>query len=114
MSVYDASNAQTGDHTIGNVAGNDVHINDPAVWLDFFKSQLWDMHQARTRRDDEIAHELNQTIEAMGRLQTQFTAYQRFAADRIEVLAARGRTDRLIAVVAAVVAGAALLIGILV
>ena len=110
--ALDATGQQAGDQTFGNVAGGD--INDPGPWLEFMRGYLHDLDQRRTRRDDELAHELKEARAAVEHLQAMFSAYQRFVSDRFAADATRRATDRLIAVAALLVAVAALGIALLV
>lgn len=102
----DQSGAQTGDQTYGHIAGGD--INDPGPWLRY----LWDLDQARTRRDDELLHEIREGKRAMARLSDEFELYQATIGSRLAALAAEQRTDRLLAVAALVLAVLALAVGL--
>lgn len=103
--IVDANQQQIGEQRINAAGGS---INDPGPWLEFFTRYLWELDQSRTRRDDELSHEIDAARKTLANLEELFSAYQRFMSDRLAADATRRRTDRLLAVAALVVAVIAL------
>lgn len=103
--IVDAANQQIGEQRINAAGGS---INDPGPWLEFFTRYLWELDQSRTRRDDELSHEIDAALTALRQLDERFDLYQHLVSSRLAADASRRRTDRLLAVAALVVAVIAL------
>lgn len=101
---YDAGQGQSGDHTSRDHAGRDISVNDPEAWLRY----LWDVDQARTRRDDELRHEIGAARAALASLAEQSSLYQHLLANRLTADAQRAAVTRRIAILALALALVAL------
>lgn len=109
MALIDNTGAQSGDHTSRDAAGRDIVSNDPQPWLRY----LWDVDQQRTRRDDELLHEIREGRRAMARLRDEFELYQAAIGNALAAVRERQRTDRILSVVALAIAALALALALL-